>query len=165
MEFDQHNELHTAQRIFFNGINDNRYLGLVLSKEKNDVLAPAISLGKNAALIAVVSISLSLLITLLVIRRQTRPISELTNHAVRISAGDLNETIPPSHKNDEVGKLTTAFSDLILKLQSKNKAYKKQAKKINELNNDLEKKIMQRTESLKEATTRAEAASTAKVNF
>lgn len=165
MEFDQHDELHTAQRIFFNGINDNRYLGLVLSKEKNDVLAPAISLGKNAALIAVFSISLSLLITLLAIRRQTRPISDLTNHAVRISAGDLNETIPPSHKKDEVGKLTTAFSNLILKLQAQKNAYKNQAHQIKELNNNLENKIIERTKSLKEATIKAEAASTAKSEF
>jgi signal transduction histidine kinase/CheY-like chemotaxis protein len=165
MTFDEHGELHVSQRIFFDDINHDNYIGLILAKNKKNVLAPAIELGQHASIVAVIAISLSLFSIFYIIRRQTRPITELTNHAVRISNGDLNDSLPSSDKKDEVGRLTSAFSNLIIKLQDQNKSSNLQAYEIKELNRDLEKKINERTASLKEASIKAESASTAKSEF
>ena len=165
LEFDQHNELHTSQRVFFGDNENKQFLGLVLARHKHDVLAPAKQLGLHALTIAFIAIFASLILTLYIIRRQTNPISELTDHAVRISSGDLTENLPTYDRNDEVGKLTLAFTNLIHKLQAQMRASQIQAKEIKSLNSDLEKKIVERTASLKEASIKAESASTAKSEF
>ena len=164
-EFDQHGDLHVSQRIYFDEAKDNRFIGLVLAKEKEDVLKPAVELSRNAFIIAMVTILFSLLFVQLIIRRQTAPITELTKTATRISESDLSENIRLTGKRDEVGKLAWAFSKLIKKLQEQNKASMTQAKEIQLLNEDLEQRIAERTASLKEATDRAESASTAKSEF
>lgn len=163
--FDQHDELHASQRVFFGDSKNKQFLGLVLAKKKQDVLAPAKQLGLHALSIAFIAIISSLLLTLYIIRRQTKPISELTNHALRISSGDLTENLPVYGRNDEVGKLTFAFTNLINKLQVQIRSSQLQAQEIKSLNTDLEIKIMERTASLEEASIKAESASTAKSEF
>lgn len=165
LSFDEHGELHVSQKIIFDDTKNGQFVGLVLSKRKNDALAPAKKLGLNAIAIALIAIISSLIFILFIVKRQTKPITELTNHAVRISSGDLDENLPIYNQNDEVGKLSSSFINLINKLQEKNRSFQLQAKEIRELNNDLEKKINERTVSLKEASIKAESASTAKSEF
>jgi signal transduction histidine kinase/CheY-like chemotaxis protein len=165
IEFDDHGELHASQRIFFNGRNNEKFIGLVLTKNKQDVLAPVIELGKHAFIISLVAFTFSLLSIFWIIRIQTKPITDLTNQTMRISNGDLSENLPPSRKTDEVGKLTSAFSSLIIKLQEQNKESTKKADQIKQFNRDLEKKIHERTASLKDASILAESSSKAKSEF
>lgn len=165
LEFDQHEELHVSQRIFFNEESKDRFLGLAFAKSKQEVLQPAIELAKSASFIGIAAIAFSLLLVLTLVRRQTSPITKLTRDAVRISAGDLREGLPVTSSKDEVGKLHNAFSNLIQKLQAQNTALHDQSAEITQLNTDLEARIAKRTASLKEATLKAESASKAKSEF
>ena len=48
----------------------------------------------------------------LVARRITRPVSALTGAVGRVALGDLSQTLPV-RSNDEVGRLTRAFNDML----------------------------------------------------
>lgn len=163
--FDHHGELHVSKRLFFSNENSDRFLGLVLAKQKDKVLEPIYELSTFTAYTSLTVILISLVIVLLIISNIIRPISTLTEQATSIAKGDLQRKLPVFENIDEVGRLTRAFTRLIDKLQAQSQATEVQAREVEALNNKLEERITERTAALNSATQRAEAASQAKTEF
>lgn len=68
-----------------------------------------------------VSAGIALLTTLLiwlVLRRELRPITRITETATAIASGDLGVELPVSARTNEVGELTTALRSMTSKLQA-----------------------------------------------
>lgn len=162
---DHHEELHVSKRIFFGDDNSGKFLGLVLAKQKDEVLKPIYELSRFTAFTTLFAISISLSIIFFIISKLILPISTLTKHAVRIAEGDLKKKLPIMEGKDEVGLLARAFTRLIDKLQAQSHATELQAMKVKALNDELEQRITERTTELKAATERAQAASNAKTEF
>jgi signal transduction histidine kinase len=81
-----------------------------------------------------------LLITLLLARRMTTPLRELTHAATRLAAG---ETVPPvaGYTGDEIGTLTGVFNAMAMTLQAREH-------ELRELTHTLEGRIEARTQEL-----------------
>ena len=84
--------------------------------------------------------------------KMVRPIEKLTVSAEQISSGDMNTTINPELMNiqDETGRLANAFNVMFSRLKDK----------LTELNTEkasVEKKVVERTEELKDEKIRLEA--------
>jgi heavy metal sensor kinase len=54
----------------------------------------------------------------LLARRSLIPIAEMTAHAERISAENLQDRLPVKNKSDELGKLARVFNDLLARIES-----------------------------------------------
>ena len=83
--------------------------------------------------------------------KMVRPIEKLTATAEQISSGDMNTTINPDLMNiqDETGRLANAFNVMFSRLKDK----------LTELNTEkasVEKKVVERTEELKDEKVRLE---------
>lgn len=163
--FDHHDELHVSKKIFFGDDNSGKFLGLILAKQKDVVLQPIYELSTFYAFTSLFAILISLSIILFIISKLIHPIYTLTEQASSIAKGDLKTRLPIIESDDEVGRLTRAFTRLIDKLQNQSRATEAQAIKVETLNDKLEERIAERTAELIEATERANAASNAKTEF
>lgn len=94
----------------------------------------------QAATITISIIATGLLIALLLARRMTTPLRELTQAATRLAAG---ETVPPvaGRTGDEIGTLTGVFNAMALTLQAREH-------ELRELTHTLEDRVDARTQEL-----------------
>lgn len=94
----------------------------------------------QAAAITISIIAIGLLIAVLLARRMTTPLQELTHAAIKLAAG---ETVPPvaGRTGDEIGTLTEVFNAMARTLQSREH-------ELRELTHTLEGRIDARTQEL-----------------
>ncbi|MDD5153581.1 MAG: HAMP domain-containing protein [Desulfovibrionales bacterium] len=90
------------------------YLHLKFNKDDFSRLL-RVSAGKRIAATVFV-FGIGILTTLLLSRRYTRPIRQVADAARRVSAGDLNQNIPPQGR-DEVAQLAADFNLMVEKLR------------------------------------------------
>lgn len=64
-------------------------------------------------------LSISTLITILLVWRFTRPISQLSNAAKRIAEGDLRVRVKGAERTDELGQLASRFNEMTAELEKK----------------------------------------------
>ncbi len=88
-------------------------------------------------------------------RRITRPINRLTDHAQKIGAGRLDETISVESR-DEIGRLAASFNDMTLALRRNVSEKERVLAELQELNHTLEDRIRERTVELEERSTALE---------
>ena len=87
------------------------HIGMSLTRLQRDVAQMRIAIGILAALI----LAAGLVTVLLISDVLTRPLREVAAGAGRIAAGDLSWRVPAG-RDDEIGRLATAFNDMAAKV-------------------------------------------------
>ena len=105
---------------------------------------------RRALAAALLTILLTGLGSFLVLRRVLAPVSLLTRQAGRIAAGDETATLL-TDRDDEVGKLSRAFSELVSKLEERRMEATRKANEVRALNDSLEASVRRRTRALEES--------------
>ncbi len=90
------------------------YIHLKINKDDLNKLMKENTLKRITAALMVFAIGI--VITLILSRHYTMPIKQLADAAVRVAAGDLNQRISVSGK-DEISKLAQSFNHLVTKLK------------------------------------------------
>lgn len=67
-------------------------------------------------------------------RRALRPVGDLTDLAARISQSDLRQRLPAPNQRDELGRLATAFNDMLDRLQV---AFERQSRFVSDASHEL----------------------------
>jgi signal transduction histidine kinase len=115
-------------------------MALVVEQPRDSALASSDDLAAVLIGAALAVAILTALIAAAVTRRITLPIVQLTATAVQIAAGDLDQKVPATRR-DEIGILARAFNVMTSKLRV--------------LYQDLERKVRERTEQFREASAEA----------
>jgi signal transduction histidine kinase len=110
--------------------------GLLVEQPRDSALASSDNLAVVLIGATLGVVLLTALIAAAVARRITLPIVQLTATAVQIAAGDLNQKVPATRR-DEIGILARAFNVMTVKLRV--------------LYEDLEQKVRERTQQLRDA--------------
>lgn len=76
----------------------------------DEVLKEAHELTGNTLIIGVIGFLLLSLAVLIISRRITKPVRDLSDAALEIADGNLDAVLPISQSSDEVGKLTNSFN-------------------------------------------------------
>jgi signal transduction histidine kinase/CheY-like chemotaxis protein len=164
-----------AERLTMHGETRRVYWGqaaltgwkLVLNVPESAVLAPVNALALRSAGVALVAVALMVLVVVLVARRITEPVSELTRATAAIEAGQFRaETLDAlTRRRDELGGLAHAF-------QTMGREIHLRERRLEEWNQNLEATVRARTTELdraardaKEAREEAEAANRTKSAF
>jgi signal transduction histidine kinase len=100
--------------------------------------------------ITILAIIITVIATMMQIRRLTRPIHQLVNATKAISSGDLSTEIPV-HSEDEVGLLAASFNQMARDLKANIGEKDRYAAELANLNAELEDKVMARTSELEAA--------------
>jgi len=99
----------------YTSVLDNGW-GVIVQQQDADYLQTATTFGNISLLVLAGGIVILLVIIWLVIRRATRPISQLTRTAAAIADGDLTQIVSiDSH--DEIGNLAEAFNRMTSQLR------------------------------------------------
>ena len=101
--------------------------------------------------LTVVFLALSTLAIYLFSRRVTRPIKQLTDHALKIANGSLDEQIPVESR-DEIGQLASSFNEMAHALKGNIGEKERLLAQLQNLNRTLEDRIARRTAQLQERT-------------
>ena len=104
----------------------------------------------NVVLITIVVIFSGILATILLTRRITTPLKSLVGVARQVAGGDLTASVDPMTR-DEVGQLTTVFSQMTKSLKDRDLAVKQAYRELEQLNRTLEQRVQQRTRELQTA--------------
>jgi two-component system sensor histidine kinase BarA len=104
----------------------------------------------NVVLITIAVILSGILATILLTRRITTPLKSLVGVAKQVAGGDLTATVQPMTR-DEVGQLTTVFSQMTKSLKERDLAVKQAYGELEQLNRTLEERVQQRTQELQTA--------------
>ena len=145
-------------------------------KHEQDTLGPAAeaALTQSVTLSVVVSIlvlSLGLVAATYIGRGVTRPIQSLTQTAVAMGEGKLDEPIDLD-RNDEIGMLAKSLAamrdsimDKVTTLEQENTERRRAEAELERTHENLEKLVDERTEELAQARDEAEQATKAKAEF
>lgn len=79
---------------------------------ESDIFEPYNSLQRYLMAITIIGLILLLFFCIFIIRKSLRPLKLLAHSARRISEGDYQETVPDSHRRDEIGHLQHSFSKM-----------------------------------------------------
>ena len=104
----------------------------------------------NVVLITVAVILSGIFAAVLLTRRITTPLENLVEVARRVAGGDLTASVAPMTR-DEVGQLTTVFSQMTVSLRERDLAVKQAYQELEQLNRTLEQRVHQRTSELQAA--------------
>lgn len=119
-----------------------------LSEEKmNQALNTMIG---NVILITLAVILAGIVATVLLARHITTPLKTLVASARHIAAGDLTVSVA-STTRDEVGQLTTVFNQMTKSLCERDAQIKQAYRELEQLNQSLEQRVLQRTSELQAA--------------
>ncbi len=116
------------------------------------------------ALVLVGSAAVAVAAAWLMSTRLTRPISQLAHATEQVAAGQLTTRVETDAVN-EVGTLADSFNRMVSELSYAQGRNQQLLNELKQLNEDLEQRVQQRTEELKIARDRADAANRAKSNF
>ena len=104
----------------------------------------------NVILITIAVILSGIFAAVLLTRRITTPLENLVEVARRVAGGDLTASVVPMTR-DEVGQLTTVFSQMTVSLRERDLAVKQAYQELEQLNRTLEQRVHQRTSELQAA--------------
>ena len=104
----------------------------------------------NVVVITFAVILSGILVTVLLARRITNPLNGLVAVARQIAGGDLTASVS-SVARDEVGQLMTAFGQMTKSLADRDLAVTQAYRELEQLNQSLEHRVVQRTRELQEA--------------
>ena len=104
----------------------------------------------NVVIITIVVILSGILATALLTRQITTPLKSLVTVARQVAGGDLTASVKPM-THDEVGQLTTVFSQMTDALQERDVAVKQAYRELEQLNRTLEQRVRHRTSELQAA--------------
>ncbi|MDX2253744.1 MAG: HAMP domain-containing sensor histidine kinase [Nitrospira sp.] len=104
----------------------------------------------NVILITVAVILSGILAAVWLTRRITTPLKNLVEVARQVAGGDLTASVAPMTR-DEVGQLTTVFSQMTVSLRERDLAVKQAYQELEQLNRTLEQRVDQRTSELQAA--------------
>ena len=127
-----------------------RRWGMVARVDMSEAYAPVWRLAWGLFLIQAVLIVAGIGVSLLIARRLSEPLRNLTSAAKKVSAGDLTARVEVQTE-DEVGKLSEAFNHM--------------TQEISDSHRLLEERVQVRTAQLQRATERAEEANRSKSEF
>lgn len=136
---------------------DNQNLALIAEMNQREAFAPARILARNIFLIGLGAASLLLYGIYFFTRRITQPILSITEAALQVEQGNLNHKVPVLSK-DEIGILAHTFNKMAQQVRNSFRA-------LEETNQVLELRVVERTAELLEAKETAEDATKAKSQF
>lgn len=135
------------------------------SKREGDAFErELINAEKITILFVVISFVLSCIVAVIIAMRVTAPLKSLSDLTERISPENLGERLPVKGK-DEFSILAQRFNAMLDVLKSNIEKREESERQVIEANNQLEKRVQERTATLKEAREEAERASAAKSEF
>jgi diguanylate cyclase (GGDEF)-like protein len=110
---------------------------LVVEESYDEAFAPVVSvirkiLGINLAIVAVFSA-----LAFWLARSIVRPILALSDGALRIATGETDVVIPGRRRNDEIGVLTRAFHEMMIRLKRNREELKEKTLEIEDANQRL----------------------------
>lgn len=105
---------------------------------------------------AVVGVLLSFILAFLVARKLAGPLRALAHGAQRIEGGDLSQRVVVDQA-DEVGMLANSFNRMASALAERDRIIRDNTRELRELNEQLEKKVAERTGELRMEMGRLEA--------
>ena len=91
---------------------------------KNDTSATALKAAQPLIYMLLILL-LSTLITIFLVWRFTRPLSNISEAAKQIAEGNLKVRVPDYERNDEMGQLATRFNEMTAELEKKDELEKK----------------------------------------
>lgn len=115
--------------------------------QMNDALSRMIG---NVIVITITVILSGIFAAVLLTRRITTPLKKLVEVTRRVAGGDLTASVAPMTR-DEVGQLTTVFSQMTDSLRERDLAVKQAYQELEQLNRTLEQRVHQRTSELQAA--------------
>ena len=104
----------------------------------------------NVALITIAVILSGIVATIVLTRRITTPLKSLVTVARQVADGNLTASVEPMTR-DEVGQLTTVFSQMTDALRERDIAVKHAYRELEQLNRTLEQRVRHRTSELQTA--------------
>lgn len=136
---------------------DDQSLALLAEINQQEAFAPARALARNILLIGFGATGLLLSGIFLLSRRITQPIAAITEAAIHLENGQLDQSIPVV-RQDEIGILAQTFNRMAQQLKESFAALEKS-------NQELEFRVSERTAELEEAKEAAESATRTKSAF
>ena len=136
---------------------DDQSLALLAEINQQEAFAPARALARNILLIGFGATGLLLSGIFLLSRRITQPIAAITEAAIHLENGQLDQSIPVV-RQDEIGILAQTFNRMAQQLKESFAA-------LEESNQELEFRVSERTAELEEAKEAAESATRTKSAF
>ena len=136
---------------------DGQSLALLAEINQKEAFAPARALARNILLIGAVATGLLLTGIYVLSRRITQPIAAITEAAIQLESGQLEQSIPIVSE-DEIGFLARTFNRMAQQLQESIAA-------LENSNQELESRVKERTAELEEAKEAAESATHTKSTF
>ena len=144
--------LHWVERIPL-GPRGSEHLRLLVTIQESEMLASVNGFRFKALVAALMAILLTSLGGLLVLRRLLVPMSQLTESAQRLAEGDKTAELLLD-RQDEVGKLSRVFTELISKLEERRMEATRRTNEIRALNDSLEESVRRRTLALEDSRER-----------
>jgi len=152
--FDQEN-LTLFRKVSFDHVNVG---SIVIVSDLSVLHAQFRQYAKISALVLVVSILLAFLLSSQLLRLITSPIVHLAAVASRVSAQEDYSLRATKEGNDEVGSLVDSFNQMLEGIQQRDAA-------LQSANEELETRVLKRTEEMRRAKDAAEEASRVKSEF
>jgi len=115
-------------------------------------------------LVLVGSVALAVAVAWLLANRLTHPLTQLAHATEQVAAGELNTRMETDAVN-EIGSLADSFNRMVSELSYTRARNQQLLNELKQLNEDLEKRVEQRTEELKISRDQANAANRAKSAF
>ncbi|MDR3568786.1 MAG: SpoIIE family protein phosphatase [Syntrophobacteraceae bacterium] len=81
------------------------------------MLADVLRFSRMVILIGLLGVCLMALIVMLIAKRISKPIKDLSATTLEIARGNLNATLPDIHRGDEIGALARSFEDMRVALK------------------------------------------------
>lgn len=89
---------------------------LAVTVPSSEINADADNLSRQIIIVSVIAVFITILISLILIRKMVKPIKELSNVAERVGEGDLSVTLD-YHSKDEIGTLSESFGKAVRRLK------------------------------------------------
>lgn len=113
----------------------------------NELIRPVQLMKRKFIIISFSILFFSILISIIYSKAILQPIKMLIKATERVIDGNFDLKIP-NGRNDEIGRLTNIFNQMILKIKQYMEGLHLANKKLEEVNVDLEQKVKERTKQL-----------------